>query len=345
MNQKGSQLRRDSHHGGWVLLAQQPEREQLLSIPRDQWPINTPNVLADPEGAGAHVIWKQCSAMPDGSEHTVKVIANRHALYRVEGDEDRVGQGMYDQMRGIGAQEIIIESPHETDTLTSLTPYQYAMTLQAIQDRIRDLRRDDRLHSYSVFREWLNTTEPDHTHPHTQLISSAIVPLGLNNEIDASRTHYEYKERCLFCDMIHQEIRDEKRIVTVSDEYIAYCPFASRYPFEVHLFSRQHQADYSEVTNLHLPTLAGVIRDIAMRYEKAIPGWRIMMVLHTAPYPYKRRHSDVSLTSAFHWHIEFLPMPPGFIDWYARTGTHVECTPPEKAAAYMRELDIPPQWE
>ena len=345
MEDNGSQMRRDPHHGGWVLLPQQPEREQLLSIPREEWPKESPNALSDSESGGTHVLWNETTTTPDGGEHHVRVIANRYAMYRVEGQEDREGQGMYDLMRGIGAHEIIVESPDESDGLLTLSPYQYALALRAMQDRIRDLRQDSRLHSFSIFREWFCGNGRTACHPHSQLVASTIVPLGLANELDAARSHYEYKDRCLFCDMIRQEMQDESRIVFESDDYIAYCPFASRYPFEVHLFPKNHTAEFHDEPGGRLPSLAAAIRDIAGRLDAAIPGWRVLMALHTAPVPSRRRHYPSSHGSFYHWHFEFLPQAPGFIDWFARTGTHVECTPPEKAAAFLRDVNVASPWD
>lgn len=345
MAENGSQLRRDPHHGGWVLLPRQPEREQLLSIPREEWPVDSPCAFCDLEAGGAHVVWNVTARMPDGGEHPVRVIANRFALYRVEGQEDREGQGLYDLMRGIGAHEIIIESPREDDTLLTLSPYQYALVLHAMQERIRDLRKDSRLHSFSLFREWRCGKPGSPHHPHSQLIASSIVSLGLANELDAARSHYDYKDRCLFCDMIRQELQDESRLVCESDDYVAYCPFASRYPFEVHLFPKNHAAEFHEESETRLPSLAAAIKDVAARLEAAIPDWRVLMALHTAPVPMPRRHFPSSHGSFYHWHFEFLPSPPGSIDWFARTGAHVECTPPENAAAFLRNVNIPSPWE
>ena len=344
-DERKSQLRRDPHHGGWVLLANQPEREQMLAIPRDEWPSQSFNLLCDPEKIGAKVILKLESSLPDGTIKIVRVIANQFALYRVEGQEDREGKGMYDLMRNVGAHEIIIESESHDDTLITMSPHHYALTLRAIQERMRDLRNDTRLKSFSVFREWEHTNGGVKYHSHCQLIASAIIPLGLKNELDSAWEYYDYKERCIFCDILRQEISDQDRIVKESTEYVTYCPFASRNPFEIHLFPRRHEAMFYEEPAEKLPGLAEIIRDTALRLEQAVPGWRVLMVLHTAP-PADQRHRQLHrVPHYYHWHIEFLPVPPGEIDWYARTGTHVGLTPPEEAAAYLRKLDVSSPWK
>lgn len=341
-----SQLRRDPHHGGWILLNPQPEREQLLTMPRERWPIpGTPDALCDPEGSGAKILWSSTQSLPDGTRAGVKVIANRFPLYGVEGQEEKLGVGMYDQMRGIGAHEIIIESEKHQDTLLTIHPQHYALTLRAIQDRIRDLRNDFRLRSFHVYREWVLGPNAPKLHPHSQLIASAILPLGCLNELESARAYYNYKERCLFCDMIRQEKNDVQRLVYNNGEYVAFCPFASRYPFEVHLFPHRHNYDFIQEPPDNLTGLAEGIRDVAARLEQAIPGWNLLMVLHTAPTFHTRMNITRTILADYHWHIEFLPHPPGFIDWFTRTGTCVEHTPPEKAAEYLRGVEVASPWE
>jgi UDPglucose--hexose-1-phosphate uridylyltransferase len=343
MEEKKSHLRRDAHHGGWVLLPDQPEREQLLALPKEKWPKGN-DALCHPEKAGANIIHRLEARQADGKQHVVRVIANRFALYKVEGQEDREGRGMYDLMRNVGAHEIIIESESHQDTLCTMSPQHYALALRAMQDRIHDLRNDVRLKSFSIFREWQLANGDARQHPHSQLIASAIIPLGLKNELDSAWEYYDYKERCLFCDMVRQELSDKERIVKESPDFITYCPFASRNAFEIHLFPKQHHAWFSELPHEKLTALAEMIRDTACRLEEAIPGWRVMMALHSAPAPDKRQKPHNRLSNYYHWHIEFLPIPPGFVDWYVRTGTHVECTPPENAAEYLRKIDVASPW-
>lgn len=340
--QPGSQLRRDPHHGGWVLIAPQKDREQLLNIPVEKWPLQSSHALANPEEAGALILWNRKKALGGDKEAQVRVISNRFPLYRVEGTEDRKGEGIYDRMKGIGAHEMIIESTDPADTLLSMSPEHYALVVQAAQERILDLKQDSRLRSFTWFREWTAGNGQREVHPHSQLIASAVVAQGIEHEIASAQQHYELKERCVFCDMIEQEVVDEVRTIRVEEHFVTFCPYASRHPFEVHLFPRNHQHDFGAMTGEYYHALAGMIRDTAQRLERAIPGWRLLMTLHTAPQAVLGTKLESSLLSrAYHWHIEFLPKAPGSLEWFERTGTEISYTTPEDSAEFLRNLDIP----
>lgn len=345
MQPKPSELRRDLHHGGWVLLPHQPEREQLLNVPIGQQFQSIHSSVINTHDSGAIILWQKSVMLAEKKQHTVKVAANPYALHKIEGNEDRTGIGMYDQMRGIGAHEVIIESEQPGLSLSNMPPSLYALTFEAIQARIHDLYNDQRLRSFSWFREWKCGEENSPLPPHSQLITSAALPLGLLNVLKSAKDHYEYKERCLFCDIIRQELTDESRIVSESKQYIAFCPFASRYPFEVHLMPKQHQSDFSKEPFNNLPELAAMVINMAQRYNQAIPGWRVIASMHTKPVFDPKYGYMHSIDKDFHWHIEFTPIPPGYTDWYARTGMHIELTPPEQAAQCLQDCDVSSPWD
>ncbi len=341
MKQRFSELRRDAHHGGWVLLTNDPEREQLLNSRIEDWPLDYSKVFEKPEATGAVMLWNHSATLSNQEECRVRVIANRFPLYRVEGKGGREGYGIYDKMQGLGAHELVIESDKQEDTLLSMHTEHISFILRAYLDRLNDLHKDQRMRSFSIFREWFCGEKGKKIHPHSQIIANAIIPLTLKNELDAARDYYNFRETCIFCDMIRQENMDEERIVHVTDEFITYCPYASRFPFEVHLFPHHHDADFTVGGEKRLLDLAEMIKDTAYRLEQAIPDWRILMTIHTAPVYPPRMEYIATVPLDYHWHIEFLPIPPGFVDWYLRVGTYVETTPPEKAAAFLRDITPP----
>lgn len=339
MSQPGSsQIRRDVFRSSWVLVAPHWQREQLEGIPRDQWPTQPVTAFTDPDSAGVVKLWDRTASLPDGNSAQVRVISNRYPLYRVEGVEERKGHGLYDSMKGIGAHEMVLESISPEQVLTSMHPQHLALILGAWKDRINDLKNDSRLRSFSIFREWTAAQNPPAAPPHSQLIASTILPPALKDELDAARHHYEEKERCLYCDVLDQELIDKVRIVREDEHFVSMCPYASRTPFESLILPRRHYHDFSAIDETYALALAENILDLVTRMEQAIPGWRILMVLHTTPELHIAPMDAGLMVKAFHWHIEFMPQPPGSLDWAARSGTPVVHTPPEKAAEYMCSL-------
>lgn len=335
-----SEFRKDPHHGGWVLIAPQPQREQLTNMPLHEWPLDDPNLFTDPESAGAIVVWSRGQAIEGRDEIAIRVLANRHPLYRVEEQDDVDDVGVFSRMSGLGAHELVLESQRSDDTLESMSVLHVSMILEAVQERIRDLKRDIRLHGFSYFRDWVCGEDRPSTPPHSQFIASAIVPQGLQLELDAAQAHYAEMQKCMFCEMIDQEISEDKRIVSESDQFSALCPYASRFPFEVHVYPLEHQADFSRLPTDHLHKLADFIKDVARRLEMALPGWNLLMALHTRPAYQDDPDDQAGLNPAYHWHFEFLPQPPSDLRWPLRAGTSIVHTTPEAAANYLRSLDF-----
>ncbi|MBI1387397.1 MAG: hypothetical protein GC154_02995 [bacterium] len=333
-----SELRKDPLRGEWVLIAPHPQREHLANIPREDWPQTADAVFADPEGAGAQVLWSRCQAIPDHEEIVIRVIANRHPLYRVEYKDGVDEMGVYRRMSGLGAHEIFIESDRPADSLLTMSEAHYSMVLEALQERIKDLKRDFRLKSFSFFREWACGKTPPQVHPHSQMVVSSIVPAGLERELALALQYHKENGRCPVCAMIEQEIAEDARVVFRSERIAAYCPYASRAPFEVHIAPREHQACFSREPMEMLSQLADAIKSVALRLDRALPGWMLVMALRTKPAIPDDTRQDKLADQAYHWRVEFIPRPPGDSLWAERTGSPIIHTPPEHAAAWLREL-------
>ncbi len=335
-----SEFRNDPHHGGWVLVAPQPQREQLSNLPFREWPLDDPGLFSDPEASGAIVVWSRGQAIQGRDEIAIRVLANKHPLYRVE-EPDQIDEvGVFDRMGGLGAHELIVESQRADDTLESMSVLHVSMIFEAVQERIRDLKRDIRLHGFSYFREWACGPEAPAAPPHSQFIASAIVPHGLQQELDAAQAHYDVMQKCFFCEMIDQETSEDKRTVSQSDQFIALCPYASRYPFEVHVYPLSHQADFSAMHSDLLNPLADMVKEVSRRIERALPGWTVLMALHTRPALQDDPEDEAGINRSFHWHLEFMPQPPGDLNWALRAGTPIIHTAPEAAANFLRSLDL-----
>src|SRR6187402_396559 len=160
-------------------------------------------------------------AYRNGGGWDVRVVPNKFPALQVEGNLDREGEGLFDRMNGIGAHEVIIESPDHGKTLASMSEPEIERVLWACRERIVDLKRDIRFRYILIFKNHGGAAGATLEHSHSQLIALPIVPREMKEELYGSKRHFQIKERCVFCDIVRQETRSGLRIITESADFVA----------------------------------------------------------------------------------------------------------------------------
>ncbi len=273
----------------------------------------------------------------------IRVVPNRFPALRIEGGLDRKGIGAYDMMNGIGAHEVIIETPDHSQHLADAPLDHIHKLLQIYRERLVDLQRDERFKYILIFKNHGAAAGASLAHPHTQLIATPVTPLTLVQELNSAKEHYRGKERCLFCDLIHQELDAGQRIVSADDQFVVLAPFASRFPFELFITPRKHHHSFAEAGDGMLYTLAGVLKDALLRIKKCLKDPPYNFLIHTIPnVRAKHRHGSAweTIELDYHWHIEFIPRLTQVAGFEWGTGFYINPTAPEDAAKYLREAEL-----
>src|SRR5437867_2016028 len=173
-------------------------------------------------------------------------------------------------MNGIGAHELIVESPHHDRDLGRLAPDAVEDVLRAYRERIGDLRRDERFRSVLVFKNHGAEAGATLAHPHSQLIATPVVPVTMIDELDGARAYWDYRERCLFCDIARQEVEERARLIVETDRILAFAPFAARLPFETWVLPRRHGAAFERIDDEDLAELATALAAVLGRLDRAL---------------------------------------------------------------------------
>ena len=270
---------------------------------------------------------------PNTSGWSLRVVPNKFPALQIEGELGREGLGLYDRMNGVGAHEVIIESPDHAGTLAMLTEKQLEDVFWAYRDRILDLRKDSRLRYVLIFKNHGAAAGATLEHTHSQLIALPIVPTSVLDEIDGCRAHYQDKERCIYCDIIRQEIADRTRVVGENAEFIALAPFAPRFPFEMWVLPKKHGSYFEESQKFQFEALARIFSDTLRRLDRALGTPPFNFILHTSPLHEKTGEF-------YHWHIEVMPKLTQVAGFEWGTGFYINPVPPEEAAAFLRDADI-----
>ncbi len=270
---------------------------------------------------------------PNSPGWRLRVVNNKFPALVMGGEPDRQGEGMFDKMNGIGSHEVIIESPDHTLTLASIPVNGFVDVLMAYGERIHTLAQDPRFRYVLIFKNQGRAAGASLEHSHSQLIALPIVPELVMEELNGSKFYYNWKERCVFCDMIRQEIQQQVRVVLENQEFVAVCPFAPRSPFEVWILPKRHFSSYVGLSSESYQFLAEIFSQTLKRLEKSLGKAPYNFILHTAPI------GEPNLPH-FHWHFEIMPkltLMAGF-EW--GSGFFINPTPPEDAAQYLRDVQL-----
>lgn len=278
--------------------------------------------------------YRQAGTKPNTSGWWTRVVPNKFPALQIEGELSRVGIGMFDMMNGIGAHEVIIETTDHYKSYKNLTFSELEETIWAYRDRSIDLQRDKRFASILIFKNHGSEAGASLDHQHSQLIATPIIPKSLQEELDGSERFFKFKDRCIFCDMIKEESKAQERIVIENDDFIAFEPFASRFPFETWIMPKVHDSTFPDITRHEVIGLAQILGSIIKKIGTSLNNPPYNYILHTAPCG-----EELNLKH-FHWHIEFIPRLTRVAGFEWGTGFFINPTQPEDAAKCLRETEI-----
>jgi len=331
------ELRRDPVTGRWVIISTDRQKrpndfriERTTTIGREHCPfcpgresMTPPEVLSYRQNGGA----------PNGPGWDVRVVPNKFPALQVEGTLDREGVGLFDRMNGIGAHEVIIETSDHDRTMAVMSEPEIERVLWAYRERILDLKKDFRLKHILVFKNHGYAAGATLDHPHSQLIALPIVPDFVREELDGARRHFEIKERCVFCDIIRQEMRDGVRVIQENADVVALAPYAPRFAFETWFLPKQHGARFEDEPREATESLARLLKSMLQRIDRALEMPPYNLIMHTAPF-------IDGVTDYYHWHIELMPKLTRTAGFEWGTGFAINPVPPEQAAAYLRSISV-----
>lgn len=263
-------------------------------------------------------------------------------MYRIEGEPNRHGNGLYDTMKTIGAHEVLLENPQHGRNLWQATDAEIEQFLRLAAQRIVDLKRDSRFKYVTLFKNAGELAGQEIAHPHWELTASTYVPRRVLYELRAGREHYQKKERCVFCDILAQEERQKERIVELRGDYVACCPYAPRVPYETWLLPRTHEASFERTVlrDGHTRDLAALLRRTLLRIRAITESFH--MVLHTTPNTLSKAVLGYwkSIDDDYHWHIEIMPAIPGRSKSYRFKETYYSDVTSEDAATRLRGVTV-----
>ena len=159
---------------------------------------------------------------PNTAGWSVRVVPNKFPALRIEGDLNKRGLGIFDISNGVGAHEVVIETPDHSKRFADLSEAEMLNVMKKYQSRFVSLSGDRRFKYIMIFKNYGESAGASMEHAHSQIIALPMVPKYVVEELEGAQQYFEYRGRCVFCDIIHQEYQDQERIITENADFIAF---------------------------------------------------------------------------------------------------------------------------
>ncbi|UCD55163.1 MAG: galactose-1-phosphate uridylyltransferase [Candidatus Omnitrophota bacterium] len=324
-----SQLRRDPITGRWIIVnyekVVEPEEFSFERAVKSNNTKKCPFCPGNEHMTPPEIVAHRNIGAPNTPGWTIRVVPNKYPALEIKGDLNKQGIGVFDRMNGIGAHEVIVDIPHHMRDVADISDEQAEEIIWSYISRNTDLRKDKRFKYILIFRNYGKSAGASLEHPHSQLIALPIVPKRVNEELNSSLEYYNYKDRCVFCDILVQELSDKERIVEENDFFISFCPFVSRFPYEMWIMPKRHESHFTSLQKEEVKPLGTILRNSMKKLKKLLNNPPYNYIIHTSPINgFEKEY--------YHWHIEIMPKLVNVAGFEWGSGFYVNPIPPEVAA-------------
>jgi UDPglucose--hexose-1-phosphate uridylyltransferase len=337
-----AELRRDTIVGRMVIIA--PERaarpHEFVDRPQTERPADCPFCEgSEVETPGELAAVRDRATTPNGPGWRVRVVPNKYPAVEplpLDGEPESEPRTSARGVIAVGVHEVIIESPRHLVGTGSLSVDELTDVLKVYRERLLVHRAAGRVQYVQIFKNVGEAAGASIEHLHSQLIGTEFVPPAIVEEVKSCRDFHARTGRCAFCGLIDYELRAAERVVAATETFMAFCPYASRFPYEVWVLPRVHAYRFEDADDALLAAAARTLHGVLRGIEKLLASSGLgsvgyNYVLHSAPF-------DMPASEHYHWHIEVLPRAVKQAGYEWSTGVHINPVAPEDAAATLREL-------
>ncbi len=267
---------------------------------------------------------------------SVKVVTSGTPFFKPGEVFQRNTRGLYDSGHSYGAHEVVIETPDHVANMADLPVSQIQQVFETYAMRMRHYAADPQIRYVLAYKNHgLAAGSRPIGHARSQIMAVPVNPIRVKDKLAGAKRYFDFHERCVFCDLIKQEMADGKRVLMENKSFVVLMPFASRFPFELMILPKTHNCHYVNGVVGHEADLAEIMKKVLMTIKLGLNDPSYNFVIHSAPTkPYPNIIED------YHWHIELMPRLTRVAGFERGTGFYINPIPPEMTTQFLKEVKI-----
>ncbi|MDQ7825240.1 MAG: galactose-1-phosphate uridylyltransferase [Candidatus Eremiobacteraeota bacterium] len=332
------ELRLNIATNDWVIIATERARRPHEFIKGNKEERHCPPFLATCPfctGAEAEQTCKDIASIKDHEGNwLVRSVPNKFPALSFTGEPETIDKGVYHTMNGVGAHEVIIESPVHNLTTAHYRTSHLEKIIEMYKARYLDLSRDPRLAHIIIFKNHGEGAGTSLEHPHSQIVATPIVPTQVMGRLRSAREYHGKNGECVFCRMAAEELKAKKRIVAENAHFVTIEPYASFSPFHTWILPKKHRSSFGQIAKEEIKGLAAILKDILARFYYGVGDPDYNYCIRSSPLAEKE-------DEYFHWYIAIVPRisrPAGF---EMGSGMFINTSLPEECARFLRDVALP----
>lgn len=330
------ELRQNLATKEWVIIASERARRPEDFVKKEEKKIIAPFVPTCPFCPGNEAMTPgDIFSIKDKDGWRVRVIPNRFAALVPALENTRPNlSGLLRSMPGFGYHEVIIETPkHDRTTALLSIPYVKDILI-SYKERYLELSKDKRVDLIIIFKNHGESAGTSLEHPHSQLVAIPIVPTHIRSRIDEAMRYYDDHQRCVFCQMIEDEIKDGRRIIIENESFICFVPYAAFSPFHLWILPKRHYPQFGDIKENEIEDLSKILKNILAKLYFGLSNPDFNYCLRSAPTDFGSRGNY------FHWYLSIVPRIGKAAGFELGSGMFINTSIPEESARFLREIEI-----
>lgn len=346
-----NEFRQDLVSGEWVLFAtgrakrpshfaaksQQPSRQKRaspeagaksISQTKEECPFD------NLRGTGQDIVW----FYPNEEKWEIAVIKNKYPALLPGICTPNRKNGPFEVCDAIGEHEVVVYRDHDTH-FAELSVEQLTSVIQVYKRRYKEIVKDggDCLQHIMIFHNFGSEVGGSIYHPHSQIISMPILPPDISRSLRGSEKFYKDNGKRIYDLIVGWEIEQGKRIVYENDLFVAFCPFVSKYPYEIRIFPRDSHAHFEQMPDTLDKYLADAVGTMFKKIKKALDNPNYNFFVHTASV---KEDPESKFHEFYTWHVEIIPKTSIIGGLELGSGVYINAVDPDEAAKLLRETSI-----
>ena len=261
---------------------------------------------------------------------SIRVFPNMYPAVDYEG-EGIVKDGFYRCGKGSGIHEVLVDTPLHTQKIHEFTAGHIAEILKVLKMRYDCIKNGEGIRYVQIFKNTGPEAGASIMHSHWQIMGIPVVPRTQQLSYFVAKKYLEESGGCIYCDILKHELKEEKRIISISEKFVVFAPYASKISFEFWIIPKEHISSLSDFNDGLISDLSLVLKEMLAKTSKITGETCYNICFQDMPLGGEgREHS--------HWYVRIVPRLGSFAGFEFATGSYINHIYPEKAAEFYRSF-------